>query len=309
MTAPAAPLTTRNLATHQEEIISAVEYTSEDGLSFESPTSNTRMTQARNYLLTKDINSDPEFKKLCFQIAEYLHTHIHETGREEVLQLLKRHIPHVAASNEPIPRQNPPTAKGSATRNTPTPAENHQSPPKKADPFKWTKKLDDLTKRVQQTPSGRKGAFAITNLQELARPLNNGRLPSPVQAYRLIDQQMSQEFHEDDTVNDIADHEDDDDSWVFGKDDLSSASTSSSSDDDISQEEAQAPVFNLGQGTFMPQEIKNVDWARDRSKLEDTLVGYDDVNKGEAQLLLAETPLLQALMSEQIESDLATSTL
>lgn len=57
----------------------------------------------------------------------------------------------------------------------------------------------------------------------------------------------------------------------------------------------------------MPREIKDVDWARDRAKLVKTLVGYDDVRKGEAQLLLAETPLLQKLMSEQIESDLASS--
>lgn len=282
ITVPAAPLTTKNLALHQEEITSAVENVFEEGPSSSPSTPNTRLTQAKDYLLTEDINSDPEFKTRYLQIAEYLHYHRRGKGREEVLQLLKHHDPHAAASTMPLP------------------AENDPGPQKQADPFEWTNKLDDLTERVKQSPSGSKEAFAIANLQELARPLNRGRLPSPVQAYRLIDEQMAQEFHEDDVLSD-ADREE---LWAFERD-LSSASLSS---DSPPPEEARKPAFTLGEGKLMPQEMMDVDWDRDRSKLEESLVGYEDGDRGEAQLLVAETPLLQALMSEQIESDLAAST-
>ena len=294
----AAPLTTTNLAMHQEELISAVE--NEDGQLSPPLTSNTRLSQARNYLLTEDIKSDPEFKNRCLQIAEYLHTHRQVKGREEVLQLLKQHNPQAAASKEPTPRQSQPTAKDSSKSKIPLPAVDDQDPQEKKDPFEWTNKLGDLTERVRQTPSGGKEAFAIANLQEMARPLNGGRLPSPVQAYHLIDEQMTKEFREDETSKDAESEE------LWDSNDPASESLTS---DDQPPKEAKAPALKLGEGKFMPQEMIEVDWDRDRSKLEESLVSYEDVDKGEAQLLFAETPLLQALMSEQIESDLAASTL
>lgn len=293
----AAPLTTTNLAMHQEELSSAVE--NGDGQLSPPLTSNTRLSQARNYLLTEDINSDPEFKNRYSQIAEYLHNHRQVKGREEVLQLLERHNPHAAASKEPTPSQSQSTVKDSSKSKIPLPAEDDQDPREKTDPFEWTNKLGELTERVRRTPSGGKEAFAIAGLQEMARPLNGDRLPSPVQAYHLIDKQMAKEFLEDDEPSKDADSEE---LWGF-ENDLSSAS------EDQPPEEARAPAFKLGEGKFMPQEMIDVDWDRDRSKLEESLVNYEDVDKGEAQLLFAETPLLQALMSEQIESDLAASTL
>ena len=218
-----------------------------------------------------------------------------------MLQLLEQHNPHAAASKEQTQRQSQSTMKDSSSSKIPLPAEDDQDPQEKADPFKWTNKLGDLTERVRRSPSGGKEAFAIANLQELARPLNGGRLPSPVQAYHLIDEQMTKEFLEDECPNDA-------DSEELGafENDLSSASLSS---DDEPPEKARIPAFKLGEGRLMPREMIDVDWDRDRSKLEESLVSYEDVDKGEAQLLLAETPLLQALMSEQIESDLAKSTL
>ena len=63
----------------------------------------------------------------------------------------------------------------------------------------------------------------------------------------------------------------------------------------------------------MPQEMRDFDWQRDRDKLVDGRAGLenegdgDEEGEGEAQLFFAETPLLQAVLSEQIESDLAHS--
>lgn len=283
---------------HQEELTSAVE--NEDGRLSPPLTSDTQLSQVRNYLLTEDINSDPKFKIRYLHIAEYLHNHRQMKGREEVLQLLEQHSPYAAASKEATSPQSPSTVKDSSKSNAPLLAEDDQDPQEKIDPFKWTNKLGDLTERVRQTPSGGKEAFAVANLQEMARPLNGGRLPSPVHAYQLIDEQMTNEFRKDERSNDA----DSEDLWARDENDPSSAS----SVDQPQEEEAKAPAFKLGQGKFMPQEMMDVDWDRDRSKLEESLVGCEDVDGGEAQLLFAETPLLQALMSEQIESDLAAST-
>ena len=305
ITVPAAPLTKTNLAKHQEEITSAVEAASENE---PSPLLNKRLTQVRNYLLREDVNSDPDFKSRYLQIAEYLNNHRSGRGHKEVLQLLEHHNPHTAISKQPTSRRSPITAKDSSGVALSLPAEDDHGPEEQADPFYWTNKLDDLTNRVRQSPSGSKEAFAISELLELARPLNEGHLPSPPEAYRLINEQMIMESHENKTPNQI-NHEQ---LWAFEKNLPPASKEKKFSLDRRSGQPpggSRVPAFKLGEGSLMPQEMMDIDWDRDRSKLEDRLARSEDVDRGEeAQLLLAETPLLQALMSDQIESDLAAST-
>lgn len=309
ITVPAAPLTKTNLAKHQEEITSAVEIASEKELSPPPPTPNTRLTQARNYLLTEDINSDPEFKSHYLHIAEYLNNHRRGRGHREVLQLLEHHNPHATISKQPTPRRSPTTARDSSGVVLSLPAEDNQGPEEQADPFYWTNQLDDLTNRVKQRPSGGKEAFAICELLELARPLNDGHLPSPPEAYRLINEQMITESHENKTPNEINREQ----LWAFEKNLPPASKEKKFSLDRWSGHPpggSRVPTCKLGEGSLMPQEMMDIDWDRDRCKLEERLERSEDVDRGEeAQLLLAETPLLQALMSDQIENDLAASTL
>lgn len=314
ITVPAAPLTKRNLAKYQEEMTSAVEMASEHEHSPPPPTPNTRLTQARNYLMNEGIISDPEFESRGLQIAEYLYSHGHGKEkyemqlRKEVVQLLKHHDFHAAGSSEQPPQHWPSMTRSEAS--TPVmslSAEDDQDPEEQADPFEWNNKLDDLTDRVKKRPSGGKEAFAFSELRELARPLNGGRLPSLGKAQRLINEQMVRENHENRSSNQT----DDDRLWAFEKYRPPTSKEKKFSLDRWSghpPEGSRAATLKLGEGNFMPQEMMDIDWDRDRAKLEESLVGYDDVDRGEAQLLLAETPLLQALMSEQIERDLARST-
>lgn len=308
ITVPAAPLTKTNLAKHQGEITSAVEIASDDEPSPPSPTPNTRLAQIRNYLLTEDIDTDPEFKSRYQIIAEYLKNHRRGRGRREVLQLLEHHNPHTAGSVQPTPRRSAIAVEDSSGNVMWIPAKHRLDPEEQADPFYWNHKLDDLTDRVRQHPSGGKEAFAISELQELARPLNDGHSPSPREAYHLINEQMIKEKHQNKTPKGI-NH---DQLWAFEKN-LPPASKEKKFSLDRwsghSLEAGKEPAFKLGEGSLMPQEMMDVDWDRDRSRLEESLERFEDGGRGqEAQLLLAETPLLQALMSDQIESDLAAST-
>ena len=307
ITVPAAPLTKTNLAKHQE-ITSAVEIASKDEPSFPPPTPNTRLAQMRNYLLTEDIDTDPEFKSRCLIIAEYLKNHRRGRGRREVLQLLEHHNPHTAGSGQPTSRRSAIAVEDSSGNVMWIPAKDHLDPEEQADPFYWNHKLDNLIDRVRQHPSGGKEAFAISELQELARPLNGGHLPSPSEAHHLINEQMIKENHENKTPK-VINH---DQLWAFEKTLPPASKEKKFSLDRWSghpPEAGKVPAFKLGQGSLMPREMMDIDWDRDRSKLGESLEQYEDGDKGEeAQLLLAETPLLQALMSDQIESDLAVST-
>ncbi len=308
ITVPAAPLTKTNLAKHQEEITSAVEIASEDEPSPPPPTPNTRLAQMRNYLLTEDIDTDPEFRSRCLLIAEYLKNHQRGRGRKEVLHLLEQHNPHTAGSEQPTPRRSAMAVQDSSGNVTWIPAEDHLDPAEQADPFYWNHKLDDLTDRVRRHPSGGKETFAISELQELARPLNGGHPPSPREAYHLINEQMIKENHENESPEGINHNQ----LWAFEKNLPRASKEKKFSLDRWSGHPPGAgrePVFKLGEGSLMPQEMMDVDWDRDRSRLEESLERFEDGDGAqEAQLLLAETPLLQALMSDQIESDLAAST-
>lgn len=305
-TVPAAPLTKTNLAKHQEEMTPAVEIASEDESS-PPPTPNTRLTQARNYLLTEDVDTDPDFHSHYLHIVKLVDSHRHGEGHKEVLQLLKQHSHHVMIGpKQRRPRSSPTTGREASRTAVSLAAEDDPDPEEQADPFEWTNKLDDLTQRVKKSPSVGREDFAVSSLRELARPLNGGRLPSAAGAYNLINEQMMRENHETRTPSEI-DH---DQLWAFEKN-LPPASKEKFSFDRWSGHQPEASrttTLQLGEGSLMPQEMMDFDWDRDHSRLVGNLLDYEDIDGGEAQLLLAETPFLQALMSDQIESDLAAST-
>lgn len=306
-TVPAAPLTKTNLAKHQEEMTPAVEIASEDESS-PPPTPNTRLTQARNYLLTEDVETDPDFHSHYLQIVKLVDSHRHGEGHKEVLQLLKQHSHHVMiGSKQRRPRSSPTTVREASRTAVSLPAEDDPALEEQADPFEWTNKLDDLTQRVKKSPSVGREDFAVSSLRELARPLNGGRLPSAVGAYNLINEQMMRENHENRTPSEI-NH---DQLWAFEKNSPPASTEKKFSSDPVSghpPEVSRTTTLQLGEGSLMPQEMMDIEWDRDRSRLVGNLLDYDDIDQGDAQLLLAETPFLQALMSDQIESDLAAST-
>lgn len=317
ITVPAAPLTKKNLAKCQEEIKSAVEFASEDEQSPPPATPCIRLVQARNFLLAENTNSYPEFATRLEQIEQFLHNisqekhNSHPSIYHEVKDLLRSHRSHIIAGGEaPIQQRRTPTTVKEPSRPVMSlPAEDNQDPKEQAGSFEWTNKLDDLTDRIRKSPSGGKEAFAISNLRELARSLNGGRLPSPQEAYCLINEQMIKENHENEPSNKI-----NRDQLRAFENNLSFASREKkfSLDDWPGHplEGERATKLKLGEGSLMPQEMMSYDWDRDRSEPEDSVGGYEDSDdEGEAQLLLAETPFLQKLMSDQIESDLAASTL
>lgn len=316
-TVPAAPLTKMNLAKCQEEINSAVGNASGDKSSSPppapTPTPATRLVQARNFLKAENKDSYPGFPARIAQIEHYLREipkeerNIHPSIYHEAKGLLRSHKRHMSAGGEPSLQRRQTRTVREASRPTMSPPADNEDPDEQADPFEWTNKLDDVTYRVRQSSRGGKQAFAVSNMRKLARPPNGGRLRSLGEAYCLISEQMVKENHKDKTSNEI-NHEQ---LWAFQKN-LSPPSK----EEKVSLDRwpghplgaSKMPVCKLGEGSLMPQEMMDTDWDRDRSKLEERLVGYEDVDEGEAQLLFAETPFLQALMSEQIERDLATCT-
>ena len=308
VTDPAAPLTKKNLVKYQEEITSAV-----------PATLNARLIQSRNFLLAENTESYPGFATRVEQIENYTRKIPVEQAKlypgiyNEVKSLLRSYRTSIITGDEPPiqPRLLSPTTRKDATRPVNSLlADDGQDSEERADPFEWTNKLDDLTHRVTQCPSGEKEAYAMIELRKLARPLNDGLLPSAKEAYRLIDEQLTKEIHEDESSEKI----NYDQLWPFEQDISPVSKPSLGSLDSLDRWSAHPPersrvsTLRLGEGSLMPQEMKDIDWDRDRSQLEERSIRYEDVDKGEAQLLLAETPLLQALMSEQIESDLAPST-
>ena len=325
VTVPAAPLTTSNLVKHQEEITSAVEVASEEEMLHLPATLNTRLAQARNFLLTDNANSYPGFAARLEDIEDYLQKIPREQVRllpgiyNEVKRLLRGHRIHIVAGGEPPNQRRPPTtgavaaaAKGASRPLMSLPADDDDDDDE-PDPFEWTHKLDDLTLRVKQSPSGNKAAFAATHLRELARPLNAGLLPSPQEAYRLVNEQMIKENRETKPENGINHAR-----LRSFEQHLPPASTEPKFSLDRrsghpTDGERVVETLRLGEGNLMPQEMRDFDWQRDRDKLVDGRAGLenegdgDEEGEGEAQLFFAETPLLQAVLSEQIESDLAHS--
>lgn len=300
---------------HQEEITSAVEVASEEESLPLPATLNTRLAQARNFLLTENANSYPGFAARLEEIEDYLQRIPREQVRllpgiyNEVKRLLRGHRIHIVAGGEPPNQRRAPTtaaaaAKGASRPLMSLPADDDDDD--QPDPFEWTNKLDNLTLRVKQSPSGNKVAFAATHLRELARPLNAGLLPSPEEAYRLINEQMIKENHENKPENVI----DRAQLWSF-ETYLPPASTNTKFSLDRwsghPTDGERIAELRLGEGNLMPQEMRDFDWDRDRDKLVDGRGGFEDEGDGEAQLFFAETPLLQAVLSEQIESDLAHS--
>lgn len=313
ITVPAAPLTKGNLVKHQEEITSAEEIASEDEPSSPPATFDARLVQMRNFLQAENTNSYPGFAAGLEEIEDYLRkipleqAKLYSSIFNEVKYLLRSHRICIAAGGESSiqPRlPSPTTAKDASRPVMSLPADDDQDLEQQADPFEWTNKLDDLTNRVKQSPRGGKTAYAEIELRKLARSLKGGLLPSAKEAYHLIDEELAKESHENKPAKKI----NYDQLWDFEKN-LSPASKEKKLSLDRSSGHqpavSRATTLRLGEGSLMPQEMKDIDWDRDRSKLEENLVGYEDEDKAEAQLLLAETPFLQALMSEQIESDLA----
>lgn len=210
LTIPVAPLTKRNLAKCQEEITSAVEIRSEYEQSPPPATSNTRLIQARNFLLTENTNSYPGFATRLEEIEDFLREvspeleNPHPSIYNEVEDLLRSHRIHIIAGGQPPIQRRPPISNlEDASRPVMSlPAEHDDQ----ADPFEWTNRLHDLTHGFKHSPAGGKKAFAVTDLTELARPLNGGRLPSAQEACRLINERMIREHHENKPRNDI-DHD------------------------------------------------------------------------------------------------------
>ena len=261
--------------------------------------------------MTEDTHSYPGFATRMKQIKQFLREmpqekrNVHHGIYHEVKGLLRSHKSHLGVATEPSLQRRPPkTAKTLPRPIMSLPAETEE-PEDRADP--WSKKLDDLTRRVRQSPNGGHEAYAASQLRELARPLNRGRLPSADEAYRLIYAEIGKENRE----NEPSDEIDYDQLLPFEQN-----QSPSSEEQKFSQElwshyppqGSREPAFRLGEGSLMPQEMKDIDWDRDRSKLDESLVGHEDVDDGDAQLMCAETPFLQKMMSDQISSDLATST-
>lgn len=322
VTVPAAPLTKKNLVKHQEEITSAVENASEDEGPLLPATLNARLIQARNFLLAENTDSYPGFATRVEQIENYMRkipleqAKLYPSIYNEVQRLLRIHRICIITGGEPPIQPRLPPQKTLEHASGPVAsllAEDGHDSEEQADPFEWTNKLDDLTHRVKQSPSGGKEAYAAIELRKLAQPLNDGLLPSAEEAYRLIDEQLTKESREINPSNGINYDQD----WAFEQDFSPVSKEKKFSLDSLDSldrwsahppERSRVSMLRLGEGNLMPQEMKDIDWDRDRSKLEESSIGYEDVDRGEAQLLLAETPFLQALMSEQIESDLAPST-
>ncbi|CAD6591393.1 MAG: hypothetical protein ASARMPRED_005370 [Alectoria sarmentosa] len=320
VTVPAAPLTKSNLVKHQEEITSAVEVASAEESLHLPATLNTRLAQARNFLLTENANSYHGFAARLEEIEDYLQNIPREQVKllpgiyNEVKRLLRGHRIHIVAGGEPPNQRRAPitaaaaaAAKGASRPLMSLPADDDDDDDQ-PDPFEWTNKLDNLTLRVKQSPSGNKAAFAATHLRELARPLNAGLLPSAEEAHRLINEQMIKENHENKPDN-VINHT----QLRSFEPNLPPASTNAKFSLDRwsghPTDGERVAELRLGEGTLMPQEMRDFDWERDRDKLVDGRGEFAPVDEeeAEAQLFFAETPLLQAVLSEQIESDLAHS--
>ena len=63
---------------------------------------------------------------------------------------------------------------------------------------------------------------------------------------------------------------------------------------------------DIGNGHLMPAEMKNLNTDSIESFLGNASVSEDESDGKEEQLMLGETPFLQAMISDQINSDLAS---
>ena len=325
---PAAPLTQNNLEKHQEEITSAVEVAPEDARTLQPVAPNARIVQARNFLLAENGNTYPGFATRLEQIDDFLceipkeMREMHPSICHEVEGLLRRHRTQVTTVEEtPTRRPLRVVAKVALRPTISRPAEHRDADDddedsEDQDPFERTNIVADLTERASLSPSGGKNPFA-PNPRELARPVNDGRPPSTEEeeeeeeeeeAYRLINAQMIKENAQNESSKKNIDRER---LWTFekyvgpGKKE-SKLSLERWSGDRTNGEEERAIELQLGQGALMPKEVLDFDWGRDRRLLGEDESGDDN---SDAQFLVAETPSLQALMGEQIRSDLADGAL
>ena len=329
ITVPAAPLTKNNLERFQEEITSAVDVASEDESSSPTPSSHTRLVQARNFLLAENRDTCPGFTTRLEQIDDYLRKipeevrGLHSSIYHEVKDLLRSHVIHIIAGEEVPTRRRPPVT----AKQAPLPAEEEEeeeesnddeSSQEHADPSEWTNKIDDLVDSIRRNPSARNPSFATSHVRELARPLNADRSPSTAEAKRPLNESVSKEKNNSEdkpsTMN-----IDDEYLWTIPHD-FPPDHEESGDEEEIEYEEAEEEEgerrMRLGQGRMMPKEVRDFDWGRDWEMLDDGDEDEERVGTGNgeeeeeerAELLLAETPFLQMLMAEQIRSDLENGT-
>ena len=349
-TVRAAPLTENNLEILQEEITSSEHVQSEGKSSPPTPpTPSTRLVQARDFLLAENRETCPEFPTRIQQIADYLQEIPRETREahsgvyREVRNLLRSHRfsiverkkSHRVRRTSPVPSEPPMPLPPAADDD-----EHDDGDDERADPFEWTNKLDDLIDTARLDPRNLNREYMIARVRELARPLNGGRLPDAGHAGRLINEQVVREHAgkgEKAKTKEKKDGEGERSWAVFpperdlpwerkkkkerhhykssrmdrwrGKD---TSKTKKGGDEDGA---AKPKKLQLGLGSYMPREVRDFDWERDRGALlrggdegKNEDAGSEDGDGEEAQILLAETPFLQFLMAGQIRRDLEEGT-
>ena len=346
-TVRAAPLTENNLEILQEEITSSEEVQSQDKSSPPPPTPSTRLVQARDFLLAENLDTCPELPTRIQQIADYLQEIPRETRKthsgvyHEVKNLLRSHRfslderekSHRVRKISPLPSK-PPTPL------LPTAGEDdkHNGGDERADPFEWTNKLDDLIDAVRLDPDNLNQDYMMSQVRELARPLNGGRLPDADQAGRLINEQVVREHagteeKEKEKKKDVEGEKtwasfppERDLPWEKKKKKERHDNKFSTMDREVGRDTTKAKKggdeegakkpkkLALGLGSYMPREVRDFDWERDRASLlrrdegNRRDAGSEDGDGEEAQILLAETPFLQWVMGGQVRRDLEGGT-
>ena len=345
ITIPPAPLTKNNLDKFQVQIISCEEDASEDEASTPAPTPSTRLVQARNFLLAENHDTCPELSTRLERIADYLRKIPQETKEahsgiyEEIKDLLRSHrVQIIAREGSGIQSLTPAKAKRISERLMSLYVEgdggggddddDDVEEEGQKDPFEWTNKFDHLIDTVRLDPNHRKPSWVLSQVRNLARPLNGGRLPSADLAGRLINEQIIKEKSEKNqhlrTKNKKKKTVDIEKSCAFENDLPSEKKRDQVPLDrrtsgpiypttNKAEDETGVKRWELGMGNLMPREVRDFDWERDHDMWAGKSVkahgddGKENEEDGEeAQILLAETPFLQMLMGEQVQSDLAS---
>lgn len=313
--AAATPLTKNNLEKLSEEITSAVEINGSEGFfSTPMPSPHTRLVQARNFLLAENRNTCLGFATMLEQIDDFLREIPGNVRRaddsiyHEVKDLLRTHKVHIRTGEQvPSPPVTPKRTSRPPQQDVDNDSDNNKDPnDQAADPFEWTNKINTLIDGIRRDPSAQRPSVVMSQLRDLARPLNKGRLPSADEARRLITERIGMEggWGRNDNVRETKqtgmDDGDIEDVWSgFDDDEFPPAdeeteneeeeeSSMENDDDDDDGWAAGAngkaePVnvkrMQLGRGSMMPKEVREWDWERDRG----VVLGhdYDDDEYGE----------------------------